>query len=116
MMNKFCQVTQIICLKRTKYFIQTTFFAAIESQLLGIVTPSDPGSVSRVGRASAATLSSSLVVHTFAGTYHLSSAVTAVTALTLLATVGETAPAVYVERSIGLGTCANSVEAPSEAG
>ncbi|GJE91372.1 hypothetical protein PsYK624_075220 [Phanerochaete sordida] len=44
----------------------TTFFAAIESQLLGIVTPTDPSSISSVGRASAATLSSSLVVHTFA--------------------------------------------------
>ncbi|KIP11348.1 hypothetical protein PHLGIDRAFT_124988 [Phlebiopsis gigantea 11061_1 CR5-6] len=44
----------------------TTFFAAIESQLLGIVTPSDASEVSRVQRASVAALSSSLVIHVFA--------------------------------------------------
>ncbi|EKM53385.1 uncharacterized protein PHACADRAFT_186064 [Phanerochaete carnosa HHB-10118-sp] len=44
----------------------TTFFAAIESQLLGIVTPGDNDSISGARSASAATLSSALVVHSFA--------------------------------------------------
>ncbi|EKM53379.1 uncharacterized protein PHACADRAFT_259720, partial [Phanerochaete carnosa HHB-10118-sp] len=45
----------------------TTFFAAIEAQLLGTVTPSsDPNGVTGINQASAATLSSALVVHSFA--------------------------------------------------
>ena len=48
--------------------VQTTFFAAIEAQLLGIVTPQDPNGVPHIGRAAAATLSAALVVHVFAGT------------------------------------------------
>ncbi|GJE91364.1 hypothetical protein PsYK624_075140 [Phanerochaete sordida] len=44
----------------------TTFFAAIEAQLLGIVTPSGDDGVSGITKASAATLSSALVVHSFA--------------------------------------------------
>ena len=46
---------------------QTTFFAAIEAQLLDIVTPDHPFTQSGVARAAAATISGALVVHVFAG-------------------------------------------------
>lgn len=44
----------------------TTFFAAIEAQLLGTVTPSSDTKISRISSASVATLSSALVIHSFA--------------------------------------------------
>ena len=53
------------------FALQTTFFAAIETQLLDIITPDrkDLGEVQKTGMAAAATLSSALVVHSFAGTF-----------------------------------------------
>ncbi|KAJ3557451.1 hypothetical protein NM688_g1469 [Phlebia brevispora] len=46
----------------------TTFFAAIEAQLIGVVTPSGASvnDVSAIGKAAAVTLACSLVVHVFA--------------------------------------------------
>ncbi|KAI0753135.1 hypothetical protein C8Q80DRAFT_495656 [Daedaleopsis nitida] len=44
----------------------TTFFAAIEAQLLGITTPDDASTDSRVDQAANAALAGALVVHVFA--------------------------------------------------
>ncbi|THG97544.1 hypothetical protein EW026_g4475 [Hermanssonia centrifuga] len=44
----------------------TTFFAAIEAQLLGIVTPDDKNDVSSIAEAANVGLASALVVHVFA--------------------------------------------------
>ncbi len=48
-------------------YFQTTFFAAIEAQLLGIVTPDDKNDVSSIAEAANVGLASALVVHVFAG-------------------------------------------------
>ena len=45
---------------------QTTFFAAIEAQLLGITTPDSADSDSQVDQAANAALAGALVVHVFA--------------------------------------------------
>ena len=45
--------------------LQTTFFAAIESQMLDII---DPDASTMVDKTAVVTLSSALIVHLFAGT------------------------------------------------